>query len=123
MAKIIRYKTVAAFIAAALLVAFIGARHFMLHVRTTFAREQLDVFMDMRDRALKAEPEESVDCLRYLVEYYPTGTKQIRGSDLDLMVEQSRSEMIRQIIADLRRKTGKDLGPSHERWIAEFGTD
>lgn len=123
MTNLWKHNVVGILLATTALAAIIGARHAMLLVRAEFAREQMAVFVDMRDRALKAEPDESVDCLKYIVEYYPTGTKQIRGSDLDLMVEQFRSEMIRQIIADLSKKTGKDLGPIPERWLVEFGTD
>jgi len=94
-----------------------------LHIQCDFANEQTEVFFSCRDEALKSSPEKAVGYLRYAAHYYPSGTKQISGSQLDIAVERVRNEMIRQIIADLRRKTGKDLGNDPQKWIDEYASD
>jgi hypothetical protein len=37
------------------------------------------------------------------------------------MVEQARASAIREIIAELRKKTGEDLGDDPEVWIKKYG--
>jgi hypothetical protein len=107
----------------AILATYFGIQDVVLRLRVEFARDQMAILEDMRDQALKAEPKQAVGCLKYAVVYYPSGTKQTSGSALDHMVEQTRAEMIRQIIADLREKTGDDLGNDPQRWIDKYGGD
>jgi hypothetical protein len=56
----------------------------------------------------------------YAVGYYPSGTKQIQGSTLDLLVERVRGCVAREIIANLRARTGQDLCEDPESWIKRF---
>jgi len=88
-----------------------------------FADEQTGIFEDMTTQALQSNTRQAVDCLQYVVEYYPSGTKQRTGSHLDLIVERQRRQAIREIIAYLRKKTGEDLGSAPEDWIKKFGTN
>jgi len=92
-----------------------------LKLRLAMASEQVRVFEEMRTRATDASPPEAVGFLSYASTYYPSGTKQILGSRLDRLVEQARASAIREIIADLRRKTGEDLGPNAQGWIDKYG--
>ncbi len=110
-------------IAALMAVALCGTlawKHTMLGLRVAFASDQFAVFEEMRVRALRSVPAEAVADLRYVVDYYPSGTKQDKGSRLDRMVEQARDLTIREIICDLRSKTGEDLGEKPEKWIRKF---
>lgn len=93
----------------------------LLELRTEFAREQIEIFGEMRDRALESDVSGAADCLRYAVGYYPSGTKQVSGSRLDQIVERARNEASRSIIAHLRTKSGDDLGTDPEKWIEEYG--
>ena len=61
----------------------------MLTIRVAFASEQTQIFEDMRAKALRSDAETAANCLRYVVWYYPSGSKQEVGSRLDRMVERS----------------------------------
>jgi hypothetical protein len=94
--------------------------HIPLSIRVSFADDQTEIFDEMRTNALQSPPTEAVRCLEYVVEFYPSGTKQVPGSRLDLIVERARQNAINEIIANLRTKTGKDYGDDPKRWIAEL---
>lgn len=85
------------------------------------AVEQVEIFEQMRQQAIAAEPRGAVDCLDYVANYYPSGSKHATGSRLDRIAELARASAIREIIATLRSKTGKDLGEDPVAWIAMYG--
>jgi hypothetical protein len=91
-----------------------------LKLSVTFASEQAHIFDEMRDKALNSDVSAAAGCLEYVVNYYPSGTKQESGSRLDHMVESARGQAVRQIVAYLRTKTGEDLGPDPESWINKY---
>ena len=91
-----------------------------LKVQVAFASEQTQIFDEMRTRALQSDAAEAVGCLEYVVDYYPSGSKQETGSRLDRMVERERTLAARDIVAYLRTKTGEDLGASPEPWIQKY---
>jgi len=91
-----------------------------LKLRLAFASEQVHIFEDMRDKALHSDASGAVGCLEYVVNYYPSGTKQESGSRLDRMVESARGHSVREILAYLRTKTGEDLGTDPESWIKKY---
>lgn len=91
-----------------------------LVLRVAFASEQVHIFEEMRDKAFHSDPSGAADCLVYVVNYYPSGTKQESGSRLDRMVEIARSHSVREILAYLRAKTGEDLGTEPESWINKY---
>jgi hypothetical protein len=95
-------------------------RHGWLTIRVVFASEQTKIFEEMRTRALQSDPAGAAGCLEYVVNYYPSGSKQETGSRLDRMVERERAIAERDIIAHLRIKTGQDLGESPEPWIEKY---
>lgn len=97
--------------------AFLVWNQSRLTIRVAWASEQTKTFDEMRTRALASAPAEAVDCLGYVVSYYPSGSKQETGSQLDQVVERERARAIRDIVAYLRTKTGEDLGESPEAWI------
>jgi hypothetical protein len=92
----------------------------LLQVRVAFANEQIGIFEDVRVRALLADAAGAAGSLDYIVRYYPSGTKQVAGSQLDSIVERARADAIRAIIAHLRAKTGEDLGDNPEKWIQKY---
>jgi hypothetical protein len=94
--------------------------HGWLSVRVAFAEEQTAIFEEMREKAASADPTKAIGYLEYAVNYYPSGSKQVAGSSLDHMVERARRSAVREMIADLRRKSGEDLGDDPKRWIAHF---
>jgi hypothetical protein len=93
--------------------------HTILKIRAAMASEQTSIFAQMRADALAGDVARAVECLDYTVHYYPSGTKQIPGSSLDLMVERARSEAAAAIIDHLRRVTGLDLGDEPQPWIEQ----
>ena len=105
------------------LVGYLLIANGMLGIQCSFAEEQTRVFFSCRDGALKSSHHEAAGYLQYVVAYYPSGTKQDSGSRLDIVVERVRKEMIRQIIADLRTKTGRDLGDDPQKWIDVYNRD
>lgn len=104
------------------------ARDTWTTIQISFADEQTEVFSEMIDKAteaLKREPPDvkaAAGFLESIHGYYPSGTKQSRGSILDRIVERSRSLAESQIIEMLRDATGADLGTDAEAWVREFGT-
>ncbi len=92
----------------------------LLSLRTEFAREQIEIFHEISSHALESGVTDAVESMRYASCYYPSGTKQVRGSRLDRLVERERSDAVRAIISHLRTKTGEDLGDSPERWIEKY---
>jgi hypothetical protein len=92
----------------------------LLRLRVSFASEQIAIFEEMRSRALSAEGSGAAQHLEYVVNYYPSGTKQIAGSRLDGIVERARTNAIRDIITHLREKTGENLGDDTEKWIQKY---
>ena len=94
--------------------------HAMLSIRVAFAEEQTAIFDEMRAKAVAADPTKAVEYLEYAVNYYPSGSKQVQGSRLDLVVERARESSVREILAELRVKTGKDLGDAPHTWIEAY---
>jgi hypothetical protein len=92
-----------------------------LKIRVALASEQVEIFEESRVRALMSDPQEAIKHLSSAVNYYPSGSKQITGSRLDLLVEQARDSSIREIIAYLRQTTGEDLGDEAKPWIDKYG--
>ncbi|MDA8743274.1 hypothetical protein N9N28_01460 [Rubripirellula amarantea] len=95
-------------------------------IRPTFAVEQCQIFAEMADKAAAAlsdhppDAKEAVRCLEYAHNYYPSGTKQVHGSQLDAMVESSRHASEQRIIEKLKATTGSDLGSDAATWIEHF---
>jgi hypothetical protein len=76
----------------------------------------------MRRQTAESESAD-VGYLEYALSYYPSGTKQTEGSALDRVVERARQSAVREIIAILRFKTGKDFGGDPRRWIDGPGAE
>jgi hypothetical protein len=89
-------------------------------LRLAFADDQTEIFEEMRIKASQAEPSKAVQYLDYAASYYPSGSKQVPGSRLDRVVERARRSAVREIIADLRARTGEDFGDDPQRWIEHF---
>ncbi|MCD6048903.1 MAG: hypothetical protein K0Q55_306 [Verrucomicrobia bacterium] len=91
-----------------------------LKIQTKFAQEQIAYFTEMSNRSLAGNPAQAAECLAYVVNYYPSGTKQTRGSALDDLVERQRERAQQEIIAILRARTRDDLGQKPEPWIKKY---
>lgn len=81
-----------------------------------FADEQTAIFDQMRRQTADAVAV-NVSYLEYTLSYYPSGTKQTKGSRLDRVVERARRCAMREIMGILRSRTGKDFGDDPRRWI------
>jgi hypothetical protein len=86
-------------------------------LRIAFADEQTAIFEDMREKARQADTKEATEFLTYVLNYYPSGTKQATGSTLDRIVDRARRDAVREIITLLRNKTHQDYGDDPQRWI------
>jgi hypothetical protein len=91
-----------------------------LKLRLALASEQIQVFDEMRAKALYANASGAAGCLEYVVNYYPSGTKQEPGSRLDRIVESARRQRIREILTYLLTRTGEELGTDPELWIKKY---
>ncbi|MCK9316228.1 MAG: hypothetical protein M0Q48_08815 [Verrucomicrobia bacterium] len=89
----------------------------MLMIRVAMAREQVMIFEYSRDEGIKKEPAECISHLQYIINYYPSGSKQIEGHRLDQIVETARAGAVREVISYLREKTGKDFGDDPQVWL------
>jgi len=96
-------------------------RHAWLDVQGGLAEEQTMYFEECREKALaSSQPGEMVDCIEGAMRYYPSGTKQTKGSHLDGMVERARRLTVEAIVAHLKRTTKTDLGDDPQRWIEKY---
>ena len=124
---IIGYRRAAAVLSVAsvillIVIVALALRLWPLEIRVMMAHEQIQLFDEMHQRAMHGSASEIAESMRYVVSYYPSGTKQIAGSLLDQIVEQARAATIRDLIDHLRQTTGEDLGDAAEPWIQKFGT-
>jgi len=71
-------------------------------IHIAMARDQVKIFEIMREKALKATPQEAEKCANYIRQYYPSGTKQAPGTSLDQMVETARAAALREIAQQRR---------------------
>jgi ABC-type phosphate/phosphonate transport system permease subunit len=94
-----------------------------LHLEVVFAEDQTQIFDDMRQKALQTDAIGAAESLEYVVNYYPSGSKQRTGSRLDKVVERERASVTHDIISYLRQKTGEDLGENPEAWIKKYAKD
>jgi hypothetical protein len=85
------------------------------------AEEQTRIFEAMRVKAMEGDSVVAVECLEYVVHYYPSGTKQRIGSRLDRVVDRNRALTEQAIITSLRHKTHEDLGTNSALWIQKYG--
>ncbi len=91
-------------------------------IQLALADEQTEIFDDMVAKASKSLAESPPDVqgalgyLQYAHFYYPSGTKQTKGSRLDRIVERCRSLAEMRIIQMLRDATGKDLVGQRHFW-------
>jgi hypothetical protein len=115
--------TVGLIVLLAILLGWQSWNHARLKIEVAFAEEQTRIFEDMRQQALGGSPSGAAGALAYVVNYYPSGTKQREGSRLDKVVEQMRSCTIRDIISQLRQKTGEDLGEKPDAWIEKYANN
>jgi hypothetical protein len=96
------------------------------HIRTSVqiacADEQTAIFDQMRRQTAEAVAVD-VSYLEYALWYYPSGTKQTKGSGLDRVVERARQCAVREIIEILRSRTGKNFGDDPRRWIEGLRAD
>jgi hypothetical protein len=97
--------------------------YFRLQLEVAFAEDQTRIFDDEKQKALQADAVGAAGFLEYVVNYYPSGTKQPVGSRLDKVVERERASVAHDIISYLRQKTGEDLGGSPEAWIKKYAKD
>lgn len=85
-------------------------------ILVAFAEGQTETFEEMRLKAAAPGPAD-VSYLRGVLDYYPSGSKEAKGSRLDRIVERARQSAVREIIASLKAKTGRDLGDDPRIWI------
>jgi len=104
----------------AILLGWQSWNHARLKIGVAFAEEQTRIFEDMRQQAVGGSPLGAAEALAYVVNYYPSGTKQREGSRLDRVVERARASVVSDIISGLRQKTGENLGAQPEAWIEKY---
>lgn len=96
-----------------------------LKVRASLAVEQVKMFDWLLQGTNKPDVTATriADSMEGVLQYYPTGTKQISGSRLDQLVEFARQAVLREMITHLRELTGKDLGDDPGPWIEAYAPD
>lgn len=86
-----------------------------LSLQASFADDQTQIFQQMCDEALKSDdPNQVAGYLDYVVNYYPSGTKQRSGSHLDSLVERHRTESKAVIARHLHKLKEKNLSGDPE---------
>lgn len=100
---------------------FFCGKHIILQIHIKFARGQVTIFKQMTDETLlDSSPSGIGRRLNYVNSYYPSGSKQPTGSDLDIIVECARSNAVTVIIQRLRDVTEEDLGDDPAEWIEKY---
>jgi hypothetical protein len=98
-----------------------GAYYFTLKFHVAFAEDQVSIFEQMVTSSNGAsDPHRITGFLAYVVNYYPSGSKQIKDTPLDRIVETSRSNAIAKIVIRLKNVTGKGLGDDPQKWMTEY---
>ncbi len=118
----LRWMVAAAVMAILLGFGFCLISHVRTSVQIAFADEQTAIFDQMRRQTAEAAAVD-VSYLEYALWYYPSGTKQTKGSGLDRVVERARQCAVREIIEILRSRTRKDFGDDPRRWIEGLRAD
>jgi len=109
-------------VAAAICSAYWFVRWGYLRLQVAMGEEQTQMFEECRTMALQSSQADQIAGLIHAtIIYYPSGTKQTKGSHLDRMVERGRQSAIRDMIAHLRSISGTDLGSDPQVWINRFG--
>lgn len=90
--------------------------HNLVILRTDFANEQIAFFDDMQSRASESS-DQALNALQAIMQYYPSGTKQVKNSNLDNSVEAARHIAFTSVIRQLRATTGKDFGDDPNAWL------
>lgn len=108
-------------IVVAVLCVVCAAKYTMLKLKVAFADGQVAIFEEMKASASSTtDPQQLSGKLEYVLNYYPTGSKQVKGTQLDRIVETARSNSIAAIITRLRGVTGKDFGNDPQQWLKEY---
>lgn len=108
-------------IVAAVCAAYLLVQHTLLQIRVGMAADRVRIFEEMKAAAAQStDPREICSHLGYVLHYYPSGTTQIQGSQLDHIIETARASSIDTITARLQQITGKDFGRDVERWTKEY---
>ena len=87
-------------------------------VEVAYARKTFFHLLEHRDHALRSDVSEAAERLLWVSE--GTNTKQTPGSPLDQICTVQRTNVVRDIIAHLRSRTGDDLGDKPEPWILKY---
>jgi hypothetical protein len=83
--------------------ATLAVRLMLLQLRVAFARGQVETFTAVAAEAAGiTNPAKLAESLRYVSDYYPSGSKHKKGSALDLIVETARSNATAAISDRLR---------------------
>jgi hypothetical protein len=94
--------------------------YFRLGLHAYYADAQTEVFDELRQEAMAGDLQKAVECLENVACHHLPGTKQVEGSSLYDIVERARRSAVREIIANLRQRTGKDFGDDPDTWIKEY---
>jgi hypothetical protein len=96
---------------------FERGRFAVRELQIMFAREQTALFEEMTRKALATKDEKELSEIRQYIEwYYPSGTKQAKGSSLDMIVESARRDALAAIDARVEAcSSGKTATPGSAR--------
>ena len=94
--------------------------YLVLRLHLALANDQTWRMVRWRDEALASKNADGVGRLFLIVHDYPSGTKQIKGSLLDLMVERQRAAAVHEVLTHLRKETGQNFGDDPNIWIAKY---
>jgi hypothetical protein len=94
-----------------------------LRVQLRLANEQVKIFDSMRLKAIAASPKEAAECLQYVQNYYPSGSRLVTGSQLDEVVESLRASVMREILCELRSRTAVDVGAAPSKRVDFLSID
>ncbi len=89
-----------------------------LSTQIGYARRVVFELQEWRDSALRAEVAQAAEKLKWASQGH--NSKQKEGSPLDQICSNQRTNVIRDIVAYLRTKTGYDLGDNPQAWIDKY---
>jgi hypothetical protein len=95
-------------------------KYSILSLKVKFADDQTLIFDEARNQAIQGSPQEAIQSLKYVISYYPSGSKQEHESPLDHVVERARANTIKAIINHLKATTKLDLGDNPNAWIEHY---
>jgi len=92
------------------LIGYLFTRLSKITIESAIACQQIQLFFESENRAVKGTTAENLQELEFVTNYYPSGSRLEKGGRFDRLVESARAEVAAHIISHIEFLTGNNLG-------------